>query len=64
MTNPQQLIIYLDIFAFLSLLAFFIILFKSSSLFIKKNNWTSKGIKNNKLTLLNAIFKVRIYLNN
>jgi len=38
MNNPQQLIIYLDIFAFLSLLAFFILLFKSSSLFIKKNN--------------------------
>ena len=38
MNNPEQLIIFLDIFAFLLLLAFFILLFKSSSLFIKKNN--------------------------
>ncbi len=36
MNNPEQLIIYLDIFAFLLLLAFFILLFKSSSLFINK----------------------------
>ena len=36
MNNPEQLIIYLDIFAFLLLLAFFILLFKSSSLFNNK----------------------------
>ena len=36
MNNPEQVIIYLDIFAFLLLLAFFILLFKSSSLFINK----------------------------
>ncbi len=33
MNNPQQLIIYLDIFAFVLLIAFFVILFKSNSLF-------------------------------
>ena len=33
MDNPQQLIIYLDIFAFFLLISFFIILFKSNSLF-------------------------------
>ena len=38
MNNPEQLIIYLDIFAFLLILAFFILLLKSSSFFMKKNN--------------------------
>ena len=32
MNNPEQFIIYLDIFAFLFLFAFFVILFKSNSL--------------------------------
>ena len=38
MNNTEHLIIYLDIFAFLLLLAFFILLFKSSSLFINNKN--------------------------
>ena len=38
MNNPEQLIIYLDIFAFLLLLAFFILLSKSSLFINKKNN--------------------------
>ena len=38
MNNPVQLIIYLDILAFLLLLAFFMILFKGSNLFINKKN--------------------------
>ena len=33
MNNPEQLIIYLDIFAFVFLITFFVILFKSRSLF-------------------------------
>ena len=33
MNNPEQLIIYLDIFTFLILIAFFGILFKSNSFF-------------------------------
>lgn len=33
MNNPEQLIIYLDIFTFVLLIAFFIILFKSKSIF-------------------------------
>jgi len=33
MNNPEQLIIYLDIFTFILLIAFFTVLFKSSSLF-------------------------------
>ena len=36
MNNPHQLIIFLDIFAFLLLIAFFMILFKSNSLFKDK----------------------------
>ena len=36
MNNTEQLIIYLDIFAFMSLIAFFGILFKSNS-FLKDN---------------------------
>ena len=36
MNNPEQFIIYLDIFAFLFLIAFFVILFKSKNL-IKDN---------------------------
>ena len=38
MDNPEQLIIYLDIFAFVMLIAFFVILFKSNSLFMDKKN--------------------------
>ncbi len=33
MDNPEQFIIYLDIFAFVMLIVFFVILFKSNSLF-------------------------------
>ena len=33
MNNPEQFIIYLDIFAFVLLSSFFVILFKSNSLF-------------------------------
>ena len=33
MDNPEQLIIYLDIFAFVLLITFFVILFKSRTLF-------------------------------
>ncbi len=33
MNNSEQFIIYLDIFAFVILIAFFLILFKSNSLF-------------------------------
>ena len=33
MNNTQELIIYLDIFAFILLIVFFVILFKSNSLF-------------------------------
>ncbi len=36
MNNPEQLIIYLDIFAFVFLITFFVILFKSRSLFKDK----------------------------
>jgi len=36
MNNTEQVIIFLDIFAFLLLLAFFILLLKSSSLFFNK----------------------------
>ena len=36
MNNPEQVIIYLDMFAFLFLIVFFVILFKSKSLFIDK----------------------------
>ena len=32
MDNPEQLIIYLDIFAFVFLIAFFVMLFKSRNL--------------------------------
>ncbi len=38
MDNPEQLIIYLDIFAFVMLIVFFVILFKSNSLFMDKKN--------------------------
>ena len=38
MHNPEEVIIYLDIFIFLSLIAFFGILFKSSSLFRNKKS--------------------------
>ena len=38
MHSPEEVIIYLDVFVFVSLIAFFAILFKSKSLFIKKNN--------------------------
>ena len=38
MNNPGEVIIYLDIFVFTLLIAFFALLFKSKSLFIKKNN--------------------------
>ena len=38
MKNPEQVIIYLDISAFFLLLAFFVLLFKSSSIFINKKN--------------------------
>ena len=38
MNNPEQVIIFLDIFAFLILLAFFALLFNSKSLFINKKN--------------------------
>ena len=37
MNNPEQLIIYLDIFAFILLIALFMILFKSNSLLRKKD---------------------------
>ena len=37
MNTSEELIIYLDIFVFISLIVFFIILFKSSGLFRKKN---------------------------
>ena len=33
MNNPEQVFIYLDIFTFVVLIAFFTLLFKSSSLF-------------------------------
>ena len=36
MNNTQELIIYLDMFAFLFLIVFFVILFKSKSLFKDK----------------------------
>jgi len=36
MSNPEQFIIYLDIFAFILLLTFFILVLKSSSLLINK----------------------------
>ena len=36
MDNPEQLIIQLDVFAFMILIAFFVILFKSKSLFKDK----------------------------
>ena len=36
MNNPEQVFIYLDIFTFLLLIAFFMILFKSRNLFRKK----------------------------
>ncbi len=36
MNNTQELIIYLDMFAFLFLIVFFVVLFKSKSLFIDK----------------------------
>ena len=42
MNNPQQLIIYLDIFAFVILIVFFGILFKSKILF--KSNKKEKVI--------------------
>ena len=38
MYNPEEVIIYLDIFVFISLIAFFVILFNSSSLFRKKKS--------------------------
>ncbi len=37
MHSPEEVIIYLDIVVFVSLIAFFIILYKSSSLFRNKN---------------------------
>ena len=40
MYSPEEVIIYLDIFVFVSLIAFFIILYKSSSMFRNKK---SKG---------------------
>ena len=36
MNNPEQLIIYLDIVVFVCLITFFVILFKSRSLFKDK----------------------------
>ena len=38
MHNTEELIIYLDIFAFISLIVFFVILFKSNSLFGNKKS--------------------------
>ena len=38
MFSPEEVIIYLDVFVFISLIAFFAILFGSSRLFSKKNN--------------------------
>ncbi len=43
MNDPKYLIIYLDIFAFMLLLVFFVILFKSKSLF--RNNKNIAGFK-------------------
>ena len=45
MNNPEQLIIYFDSFAFLLLLAFFVLLFKSRSFLIdnKKDGKVYKG---------------------
>ena len=38
MNHPEEVIIYLDIFVFLILIVFFIILYKSHSLFSNKKN--------------------------
>ena len=38
MYSPEEVIIYLDIIAFISLIIFFVILFKSSSLFRNKKS--------------------------
>ena len=38
MNSPEEVIIYLDIVVFVSLIAFFIILYKSSSLFRNKKS--------------------------
>ena len=38
MYSPEEVIIYLDIFVFISLVVFFIILYKSSSLFRNKKS--------------------------
>ena len=38
MYSPEDVIIYLDVFVFISLIAFFTILIKGSSLFINKKN--------------------------
>ena len=38
MFSPEEVIIYLDIFVFISLIAFFVFLFKSGSLFRNKKS--------------------------
>jgi len=38
MNDPKYLIIYLDIFAFILLIVFFVILFKSNNLFRNKKD--------------------------
>ncbi len=42
MNNPEQVIIYLDIFAFILLIIFFIILFRSNNLF--RSNKKDKSV--------------------
>ena len=60
MHSPEEVIIYLDVFIFVSLIAFFAILFKSKSLFIKKK-WQELNIREQKEINLYQKLKKIIY---